>query len=91
MKRYASVVSPHADLLSLYRASGFVVHSHPVEDPAHVAAGEKTGILQQIEDLKPVVLSEYRNRTGAMLIHCSGGMDRTSPIAAFVASESAND
>jgi len=86
LKRYSLVVSPQPDLLSLYRSSGFVVHSHPVQDPFHAAASEKTGILEQIEAFKPTILAEYRERTGALLIHCSGGMDRTAPIAAFLAS-----
>lgn len=88
MKRYSSVVAPQPDLLSLYRSSGFLAHHHPVEDPAHAAASAKAGILAQMEALKPTILAEYRKRTGGMLIHCSGGMDRSAPIAAFVAAES---
>jgi len=88
MMRYASATSPHGDLLSLYRSSGLEVHSHPIVDPAHVAPHNRTGILKQIESLKPIVLSEYRSRAGALLIHCSGGMDRTAPIAAYIASRS---
>ena len=88
LKRYSLVVAPAPDLLSLYKSSGFVVHSHPVEDPAHVAARAVAGVLAQLEALKPTILSEYQHRTGAMLIHCSGGMDRSAPVAAFVASES---
>jgi protein tyrosine/serine phosphatase len=42
-----------------------------------------------MEALKPTILSEYQARNGAMLVHCSGGMDRTAPIAAFLASQSA--
>ena len=89
LKRYSLVVSPHPDQISLYRSSGFVVHPHPVEDPAHAPAHEKGGILQKMEALKPTILSEYQARNGAMLVHCSGGMDRTAPIAAFLASQSA--
>lgn len=88
MKRYSLVVSPQPDLLSLYRSSGFAVYPHPIEDPVHASASERAGILEQIEALKPTILSEYRGRSGAMLIHCSGGMDRSAPIAAFVASQS---
>jgi hypothetical protein len=86
MKRYSLVVSPHSDLLSLYKSTGFVVQAHPVEDPAHAEPSARKKILEQLEALKPSVLSEYCGRTGAMLIHCSGGMDRTAFIAAFVAS-----
>ena len=89
LKRYSVVVSPHPDLISLYRSSGFVIHSHPVEDPAHAPAHEKGGILKKMEALKPTTLSEYQARKGAMLIHCSGGMDRTAPIAAYLASQAA--
>jgi len=39
----------HPDMLSLYKSSGLVVHSHPVEDPAHAAGCERTGI-EQLED-----------------------------------------
>lgn len=87
MKRYGRVVSPHPDLPSLYRSFGFIVNLHPVQDPAHAATSDRVGILEQMEALKPTILAEYRRRTGAMLIHCSGGMDRTAPISAFVASQ----
>ncbi len=88
MKRYSLVVQPHSDLLSLYKSSGLVVYTHPVEDPAHAADSDRMGILEQLEALKPTILGEYCGRIGAMLIHCSGGMDRTAPIAAFVATHS---
>jgi hypothetical protein len=89
MKRYSSVVAPEPDLLSVYRYFGFLVHHHRIEDPRHAAAASaKAGILDQIEALKPIVFREYQQRTGGMLVHCSGGMDRTAPIVAFIASES---
>jgi len=58
LNRYSLVVFPLADLISLYRSSGFVVHPHPVEDPAYASAHEKGGILKQMEALKPTILSE---------------------------------
>lgn len=85
LKRYAAVVGPDADLISFYRSRGIVVHHHAVEDPAHAPLEARSGILEQLEQLKPVVLDEYRQRVGAFLLHCSGGMDRSAPIAAFVA------
>ena len=88
MKRYSSVVAPQSDLLSLYRSFGFLVHHHEVKDPACAAPSAKSGILDQIEALKPIVLAEYQKRTGGMLVHCSGGMDRSAPITAFVANKS---
>jgi Cyclin-dependent kinase inhibitor 3 (CDKN3) len=87
MKRYSAVVSPQPDLLSLYRSFGFLVHHHPVEDPAHSPLSAKVGILRQMERLGPVVIAEYEKRVGGMLISCSGGMDRSAPIAAFVANK----
>jgi hypothetical protein len=91
MKRYASVVTPLADLLALYRSCGFLVHHHPVEDPHHAVGSAKAELLDQVEALKQVVLAEYGKRTGGMLIHCSGGMDRSAPIAAYVANETIGD
>lgn len=89
MKRYSSVVSPEPDLLSLYRSFGLRVHAHPIEDPAHARVSARVGILRQMEALKPVVFVEYEKRAGGMLISCSGGMDRSAPIAAFVANKAA--
>lgn len=88
MKRYSSVISPRPDLLSLYRSVGFVVHHHQIEDPAPAPVSAKARILDQMEALKFIILTEYQERTGGMLIHCSGGMDRTAPIAAYIASKS---
>jgi|SRR5215472_9166204 len=87
LKRYSAVVSPEPDLLSLYRSFGFLVHHHPIDDPAHVPASARVGILQQIEALKPVVFAEYQKRVGGLLISCSGGMDRSAPVAASVANK----
>jgi hypothetical protein len=88
IRRYSSVALPNPDLLALYRSVGFVVHHHPVEDPAHSPASAKAGIMEQMELIKPMILEEYQARTGGMLIHCSGGMDRTAPVAAYVARSS---
>ena len=85
IKRYASVVAPNSDLVSFYQSQGFVVHHHPIEDPAHAPIAAQAGILNQLQDLKPVILHEFTARVGAMLVHCSGGMDRTSPIGAYIA------
>ena len=87
LKRYSPAVGGASDLLALYRAAGFVVHHHAVEDPAHASAEARPGILAQLERVKPMVYDEYRSRTGALLIHCSGGMDRASPVAAFIAAK----
>jgi hypothetical protein len=87
LKRYSLVSAPHAGLLALYRSHGFVVHHHPVEDPHHAAPGARIGILEQLERLKPIILREYEERVGAMLVHCSGGMDRSAPVVAYIAGE----
>jgi len=87
LKRYVPAVDTATDLLALYRRTGFVVHNHAVQDPAHAPADTRVRILEQLEQLKPVVYDEYLSRTGALLIHCSGGMDRASPVAAFIAAK----
>lgn len=89
MRRYAAVVAPSGDLVSFYESERFVVHAHPIEDPAHAAVAARPGILGQLQDLKPVIFREFEARVGAMLVHCSGGMDRTSPIGAYIANRSA--
>ncbi len=85
LRRYSPALAGAANLLALYSSSGFRVHHHPVEDPHHAPEEARGGILEQLEQLKPVVYDEYLSRTGAFLIHCSGGMDRASPVAAYIA------
>ncbi len=43
------------------------------------------GILEQLTRLQPAVFGEFQHRSGALLLHCSGGMDRSAPVAAFIA------
>ncbi len=87
IKRYAAVIGPHRDLIALYRFRGFVVHHHPIEDPVHASVEARPRILEQLEQIKPIVLEEYHQRAGSLLIHCSGGMDRASPVTAFIAAK----
>jgi hypothetical protein len=89
-KRYADAAGTPADLMALYRTEGVAVHHHP-KDPARVSAEARVGILEQLERLKPVVLGEYEERAGGLLIHCSGGMDRAAPMAALITSRKGGD
>ncbi len=85
LKRYATLTGPDEGLVSFYRHRGFRVHHHPIEDPRHAPREARAGILEQLERLKPVVFDEFQHRSGALLLHCSGGMDRSAPVAAFIA------
>jgi hypothetical protein len=85
LRRYLPAIGKATDLLALYRSAGFVVHHHGVEDPAHASPEAAPRLLEQIARLKSIIYDEYLSGPRALLIHCSGGMDRASPIAASIA------
>jgi hypothetical protein len=85
LRRYTAAAAPQPGLLDLYRSQGIEVHHLPVEDPHHASSGAKVGIKAQLELLKPRIHILFRQSGKATLLHCSGGMDRSTPIAAYIA------
>lgn len=70
-------------LLEYYEKRGLVVAHIPWEDPHHKKSGpaEKRKMLLKV---RKEALSVYQNLPKPVLIQCSAGIDRSSPVAAFI-------
>jgi protein-tyrosine phosphatase len=80
---YASLNLGTSDLLEFYKKKGFDVVSIPWEDPHHkrTKPNEKRRMLLHVREK---ALTAYDALTKPVLVQCSAGIDRSSPVAAFI-------
>lgn len=77
----------HPDgLLGFYKANGLELCHFPWADPAHAKSKEERVRLKgKIEEIKMKALDAFDLLPKPVLLHCSAGIDRTSPVAAYIA------
>jgi hypothetical protein len=82
IQHYSGLDLGYSDILDLYRAKGLKVCHQPWDDPAH----RPTGIEFQDEVLnsRAACLNCFDELPKPVLLHCSAGQDRSSPVAAFI-------
>ncbi len=85
--RYYEPLRLHPDgLLGFYRASGLEVKHLPWPDPAHAhTAAERKRRMALVERIKAEASEAYECMPKPVLLHCSSGIDRSPPVAAFIA------
>ncbi len=75
-------------LLGYYKKQGFYLRHLPWADPAHARTAEERLLLkQQGEVIKKKALAAFDDLPKPVLVHCSAGIDRTTPVAAFIADQ----
>jgi hypothetical protein len=74
------------DLLAFYRSQGFEVASIPWKDPAHVRRDPKA-LLAKERQVSVEALRYFDSLPKPVLLHCSAGIDRSSPVAAYIRSQ----
>ena len=71
-------------LIELYEKEGLIVRHIPWEDPAHPDVSVGLSYKQQISQCRAAALAAYDSNPKPVLIHCSSGIQRSSPVAAFI-------
>lgn len=71
-------------LLDLYEKEGLAVRRINWEDPAHPAVSVGLPYDEQLEQARAAALDAFDAFPKPMLIHCSSGIQRSSPVAAFI-------
>jgi hypothetical protein len=90
LKHYDALKLDPGGLHGFYTANGFEVAHFPWADPAHARNAEERARLKgQIEEIKMKALKAFKQLPKPVLLHCSAGIDRSSPVAAFISSERA--
>ncbi|MGO9454379.1 MAG: hypothetical protein ACLQDV_25520 [Candidatus Binataceae bacterium] len=81
---YSSLDLGAPDLIAFYASQGFEVRRIKWEDPAHSKA-PRIMIQKQLSEVRTLVLEAFDTVPKPALLHCSAGIDRSSPVAAFLA------
>jgi len=89
LRHYARLDLDAEDLTDFYRRSGFEVRHIPWEDPAHQAASERLSFPDNLARTCEEALDAFDELPKPVLLHCSAGIDRSSPVAAYIWSERA--
>ena len=80
LRRYIGLPGMDGSLLTLYESRGLEVRQVACPDPQHEKV--EKGWLEQI---KPQAYEAFLGLTKPVLLHCSAGIDRSSPVAAYIA------
>jgi protein tyrosine phosphatase (PTP) superfamily phosphohydrolase (DUF442 family) len=81
---YENLELAATDLLDFYRNQGFVVTSIPWKDPAHVRSNPGALKAKEAEVCRQAIAA-YDRLPKPVLLHCSAGVDRSSPVLAHIA------
>lgn len=85
LAHYEDALSHHGGLLGLYQSRGWKVRHIPWVDPAHEATPEaRERVMQEVKRIKREALSAFEELEKPVLMHCSAGIDRSPPVAAFI-------
>lgn len=88
---YAQLDLGAQDLIDLYRKSGFEVRHIPWEDPAHRSASVHYSFQEELTRIRAEALQSFDELPDPVLLHCSAGIDRSAPVAAYIWMNRANE
>lgn len=81
---YADLNLGAPDLIAYYKSRGLSVCHTPWDDPAHRAPGQHSSFAGELERIQTESLACFDRLPKPVLLHCSAGIDRSSPVAAFI-------
>lgn len=90
---YATVASEldAEDLIGLYESHGFNVRSIPWEDPLYRVGQGGRSYKDQLREAREKSLRAFDELSKPVLLHCSSGIQRSSPVAAFIYSQRSHE
>jgi len=91
LRHYAPLELGAEDLIDFYRKSGFEVRHIPWEDPAHRPASGRFSFQEELIRVREEALRAFDQLPKPVLLHCSAGIDRSPPVAAYIWAKRANE
>lgn len=86
LRYYDDLAGMEDGLLDLYRKVGFRVLHLQWADPAHAKNEEaRTALRARVEEIKVRAYEAFLQLPKPVLIHCSAAIDRSTPVAAYIA------
>ena len=84
VRHYAKLDLGADDLIDFYRKQGFEVEHLPWDDPAHRQPEGRAKFGDELVRIRDEALSAYDALPEPVVLHCSAGIDRSSPVAAHI-------
>ena len=84
LAHYAQLDLGAANLIALYQKEGFLVRHIPWNDPAHRPGLTQVTYDHELKRIRIEALQAFDELPKPVLMHCSAGIDRSSPVAAFI-------
>ena len=84
LRHYEKLALGASDLIELYRKQGLNVGHLPWDDPAHRNHIHATVFAEELSRMRLEALRAFDELPKPILLHCSAGIDRSSPVAAFL-------
>jgi hypothetical protein len=81
---YAGLELGAPDIIGLYRAKGLQVCHIPWDDPAHRSVRERVSFPGELQRIRVEALRCFDSLPKPVLLHCSAGIDRSSPVCAYI-------
>lgn len=91
LRHYDAVDLGAPNLIEFYRKEGFQVCHIPWDDPAHRPMLERSTFQQELARVRIQALETFDTLPKPILLHCSAGIDRSAPVAAYIFHERVND
>jgi hypothetical protein len=86
LRYYDGLTGLEDGLLDLYRKVGFRVRHLQWADPAHAKTEDaRTALRARVEEIKVRAYEAFLQLPKPVLIHCSAAIDRSTPVAAYIA------
>ena len=84
LRHYDDLGLGSPDLIEFYRDQGFEVEHIPWDDPAHRLSLDEVTFQDELQRVRDEALNSFESLPKPVLIHCSAGIDRSAPVAAFI-------
>jgi len=72
------------NLIEFYKTSGLEVRHVEWDDPAHRPSLDRATYARELLRIRTQALRAFDELPKPVLLHCSAGIDRSSPVAAYV-------
>jgi len=87
LRHYDALDLGAPDLIEFYRKQGFQVWHIPWDDPAHRPLSERASFQDELAHVRVEALEAFDDLPKPVLLHCSAGIDRSAPVAAYILHE----
>ncbi|MBH0179016.1 MAG: hypothetical protein HP491_14435 [Nitrospira sp.] len=84
LAHYSDLKLGTANLVDYYRKEGFEICHIPWDDPAHRQQQDGNSFATELEIVREKAEVAFQNLPKPILLHCSAGIDRSSPVAAYI-------